>query len=141
MSRPKHGWWSYMQTMIYKFPDRARALNDIQSVQITAKYNSEPKGGGVARTTENIALRQLRPEDQLEYDAVRRALDVVQMKMDGPQRLKIIQMVYWEKSHNLETAAEVVGCSYTTARRWHGEFIKSVAQNFEPFKVMLEDGL
>lgn len=139
MSRPKHGWWSYVRTMIYKFPDRARALNDIQSVQITAKYNSEPKGGGAARTTENIALRQLRPEDQAEYDAVRRALDAVQMKMDGPQRLKMIRLVYWEKSHNLEKAAEAIGCSYATARRWNGEFINSVARNFEPFRDMLKE--
>ncbi len=138
MSKDRDGWRSYMKKMIRKFPGRARELNDLQSVQITAKYNSEPKGGGEARTTENIALRQLPPLDQEEYDAVRRALDAVQMKMDGPQRLMMIRLVYWEEVYNLKEACDVIGCSYSTIKRWNVELINSVARNFGPFKGLLE---
>ena len=49
---------------------------------------------------------------------------------DGYDRLKLIRLVFWDKTHTLEGAALAVNCSERTARRWHTDFIKCVARNY-----------
>ena len=50
--------------------------------------------------------------------------------LDGGDRLKLVQLIFWDKTHTLEGAALAVNCSERTARRWHTEFIRCVAKHY-----------
>lgn len=49
---------------------------------------------------------------------------------NGRDRLPIIKLVLWDRSHTLEGAALMMPCSWRSAAQWHGEFIKLVAKNY-----------
>lgn len=62
--------------------------------------------------------------------AVQAAVEATECLRDGAERLKLIDMVFWKRTHTLAGAALRVPCSERTARRWHTEFIKEVAKNY-----------
>lgn len=63
------------------------------------------------------------------HEAVKKAVDDT-MKMDGGvNRLKVINMVHWERTRTLEGAALAVPCGYATAARWQRRFFEEVARN------------
>lgn len=66
-----------------------------------------------------------------ERSAVRAAIEQTERTSNGANRLKVIDMVFWKQTHTLEGAALQIPCHYETARHWHTDFIKAVAQNFE----------
>lgn len=66
----------------------------------------------------------------LENIAVRKAVNETRAMQDGEERLKLIRLVFWDKTHTLDGAAMAVNCSDRTARRWHTDFIKCVARNY-----------
>lgn len=129
MSKPYPYWWRYAQGMIRLYPERAAALGDLHAPGLTARYGAAPGGGESGRTTEAVALRQLPPAEQAEYDAVRRALEWAAAQPDGKLRLRMVRMVYWGRRYRLYAAAGKVGVSYPTAKRWNGQIIRRVAVN------------
>lgn len=130
MSRPRYIWWSYVQGMIRKYPERAAALGDLHAPGLTARYGAAPGGGEPGRTTESVALRQLPTCEQAEYDAVRQALEYTAAKPDGPLRLKLVKLVYWDRTHKLYAAARELGVSERTAQRWNHALTNRVAVNY-----------
>ena len=70
-----------------------------------------------------------------EREAVVKALEQTKAMPDGEQRLAIIEMMYIEKTHTLAGAALRIPCSERTARRWHGQFLWAVANNFKCDKL------
>ena len=74
-----------------------------------------------------------KPTEGLEHremEAVRRALNATLRLRDGRNRIELIELVIWKRSHNLQGAAMKLGVSDRTALRWHGDFIKTVAREF-----------
>lgn len=65
-----------------------------------------------------------------ELAAVRQAVETTAEMSGGADRLKIVDMVFWQRTHTLAGAAVEIPCSYMTARRYHNDFIKKVAKNF-----------
>lgn len=130
MSRPRYIWWSYVQGMVRKYPERARALGDLHAVAMVARYNAEPGGGGPGRTTETVALRQLPATEQKEYDAVRSVLEKMAVRWDGIGRLELVRMVYWDRTHRLYAAAREIGISERTAGRWNSEILYAIAKRY-----------
>lgn len=65
-----------------------------------------------------------------EQGAVRYALEQTARHPDGAQRIALVRMVYWEKNCTLEQAAQSLYISGITARRWHSDFIRTVARAF-----------
>ena len=131
MSRPRYIWWSYVQGMVRKYPERAAALGDLHAVGMTARYDAEPGGSGPGRTTEAVAMRQLPPTEQREYDAVRRALAQLSAAQTyGPQLLELVRLVYWDRTHRLYAAARQLHISERTAQRWNMTLIYCVAAYF-----------
>ena len=45
------------------------------------------------------------------------------------ERIQVIEMVFFRRTHTLEGAALMVPCSYDTAQKYHAQFIKAVARN------------
>ena len=65
-----------------------------------------------------------------EYEAVHLAIQETRQLPSGADRLRLIRLVYWKRSHTLTGAALAVHVSFPTAKRWHGEFIRRVARNY-----------
>lgn len=127
MSKPRYDWWPYVKGMIRRYPALKEQYDDLHSPSMVADYSGMPRGGGGGRALESIAVRELPSTQQREYEAVRRAVEATGRYRNGADRLKVVRLVLWERSHTLEGAAQVVPCSWRTAAQWHGEFIRLVA--------------
>ncbi len=132
MSSPRYIWWPYVKGMIREYPALCRLMAETPDVNLTPVLTGMPGKREYARTTENAALRMRRtdPVVQKEYDAVRRAVESTRRMEDGRERLDVVRLVLWERTHTLEGAALAVHCSYRSARRWHAEFICVVAKHY-----------
>lgn len=130
MSKPRYDWWSYVKGMIRRYPVLAAEVADMKQTIVTAQISDMPHSTGTSDPTANAAMRQLSPINQREYDAVSSAIEYTRLLPDGVQRLKVIGLVLWGKSHTLAGAAIEVNVSEATVWRWHGEFIRLVASYF-----------
>ena len=130
MSKPRYKWWGYIRGVIRAYPELKREYEELHRQSITAGIGGMPSGGDVTRGTENIAVRELPYTKQREYEAVRRAIEATNRMTNGSQRLRIIDMVYWKRSHTVEGAAMRVGYSPDRGKQLHGDFIRLVAKNY-----------
>ena len=128
MSKPKFRWWPFVKAMIRDYPKLEKNWRSIHEQSITANISAMPKGGSAGRTVENIALRQMIPDDQKVYDAVSRAIELTRLLPDGKRRLDMIELTYWaKKPMTLKSASLHLYISERTAKRWHGSFVRCVA--------------
>lgn len=131
MSKPRYIWWSYVKGMIRQYPALRDELEDLRSQSITAKYDAMPHGsGGDSRQAEALALRALPPRQQKEYESVCTALDIISARNNGAIHIRLIKLVYWDRTHTLAGAARKLHISEITARRWHSEIIYLVAEKY-----------
>jgi RinA family phage transcriptional activator len=107
------------------------AYNELHRPQLSAPSGGlgVKNGGLTPRATETLALRELDPWEQSEYDAVTNAIASCLRMPDGEARYKLIDLMYWKRTHTMNGAAMQIPTSYKTAERWHGHFIRSVAAN------------
>lgn len=127
MSKPKYDWWAYVKGMIRRYPALKEEYADLHRQKVTPSYGGMPGGGGASRAVEDISLRELPATRQREYEAVKRAVEATERMTAGRDRMKVVDSVFWKRSHTLEGAALTIPCSYRTARRYHSEFIMLVA--------------
>lgn len=130
MSKPRYRWWGYVKNMIRYFPRQREKLLMMKEQSITPKLTGMPGGGGVSNPTEDVALRELPETEQREYEAVRKAIYQTGLKPTGKEIMKLIKLVYWDRSHTIYGASRELNVSEITAKRWHIEFIKDVAKNY-----------
>ena len=130
MSKPRYDWWPYVKGMIRRYPALAMEYGALHTMPTTVSYTDHISGGAVSRSTEATAVRELPSTKQREYEAVRRAVETTGRYRNGADRLKVIKLVLWDRSHTLEGAAMVVPCHYKTAQGWHNEFIRMVADYY-----------
>lgn len=74
--------------------------------------------------------KELTETEMREIDAVDAAIEATKKLNDGELRLKLVDIIFWKRTHTLEGAAMVLHISERTARRWHTEFIRTVAKEF-----------
>lgn len=129
MSKPRYKWWSYVKGVIREYPALKDKYNDLHSTNMIAQYEST--GGGrscdISDPTGQTAIRELPKQEQREYEAVRMAISTTERYKNGRDRLIVINMVLWKKSHTLDGAALYVPCDLRTAKQWHGDFIRQTA--------------
>ena len=132
MSRPRYGWWSYVKYMIRKYPEHERRLKELRETRVTSVWSELPKGKrySFGDPTSRAATLELPPTEQREFEAVAAALDQTMKKPAGEERIRLVKLIFWERSCNLEGAALKLHLSETTACRWHGEFIRLTAKHF-----------
>lgn len=75
-------------------------------------------------------LRTYPEVTQEEEAAVHAAVQATKQMDDGAVRLKMVDAVFFRRTHTLEGAAQLVSCSYATAKRWQQDFIREVARNY-----------
>lgn len=82
----------------------------------------------MSRPTEETALRELPATEQKEYEAVKEAIRRTKEKQSGEEILRMIRLVYWDRSHTIYGASMALNVSEITAKRWHVDFVKEVAK-------------
>ena len=127
MSKPRYDWWGYVKGMIRRYPQLKEEYADLHRQATTASYSGMPGGGGVGRAVEQVALRELPSTRQREYEAVRLAIEATKHLKYREDMLKIVDLVFWKRTHTLEGAALMIPCHYNTAQKYHSEFILLVA--------------
>lgn len=131
MSSPRHGWWPYVKYMIRRYPELKAEREELQQQTVTQQLSGMPGCGGIGRTAEQCAIRELSGVKQREFESVQRAEALTQSAPHtGQLRMDLIDLVFWKQSHTLEGAAVKLNCSYRTARRYQSEFIYLVAKNY-----------
>lgn len=130
MSKPRYDWWPYVKGMIRRYPELKREYEQLHCQTVTQQLSGMPSGNGNSgRAVEICAVRELPATKQREYEAVHRAVALTDSyPRSGAERIQIIDLVFWKRSHTLEGASQLVHCSYRTARRYHAEFIMTVAK-------------
>lgn len=130
MSKPRYRWWGYIRGVVRAYPELKKEYDELHIQSITAGMSGMPSGGGVSRGTEDIAVRELPYTKQREYESVRRAIETTKLMNNGAQRLRIIELVHWKRSHTVEGAAMLAGYSPDRGKQMHGDFIRLVAKNY-----------
>lgn len=131
MSKPRYKWWGYVKAIIRAYPAHCVELKALREQSTTAAYNATAHGADVHRKSEDAALRELPYPEMKEYDAVDKAIQTVLATCkDGSERLKLIDMVFFHRTHTLQGAAMACNVSYGTAKIWHNKFIETVARNY-----------
>lgn len=131
MSKPKYIWWDYVKKMVKQYPKLNQEYHRLKESSVTARITGEPRGSGISDPTAATALKELPAVQQKELEAVQKAIDTLHALPDGELKLKLIKLKYWSgKEDKLLNAALKIPCSEATAKRWHGEFVRLVAENY-----------
>ena len=128
MSQYKHWWFPNVARALKAYPALIAQKDAIRRQNIIAKYSNEPRAGGSSRQTENIALKDLPPGEAAIVDAISSALDEISRRKDGDDIIRLIDLVYFRKSHTLQGAAMALAMSEITAKRKNGDFIRLTAK-------------
>ena len=72
------------------------------------------KGGGLMTKAERAAVEE--------------AIEETEQLVDGVERLHLIDLVLWKRTHTLQGAALACYVSERTAQEWHRQFIRLVGQ-------------
>lgn len=128
MSKPKYKWWDYMKKVIRAYPELKKKYDALHEQTVTANMTGMPRSENVSRSTEMIAVRELPTVEQREYESVRQAIECTKAMKNGKLRIRIVDMVYWKKSHNVAGAAMRVGYSVDRGKQIHGDFVRLVAK-------------
>lgn len=59
------------------------------------------------------------------FDAI---IDTERME-GGENRLKVIRLLHWDKTHTVDGAAGMIPCARSTVGKWQREFFEEVARN------------
>jgi len=62
-------------------------------------------------------------QSNLALVAIRKTIEEIRCGRDGEDKVKLIEMVYFKKSHSVDGASLVLHVSERTAHRWNSEFI------------------
>lgn len=130
MSTPRYDWWPYVKGMIRRYPDLCLKEAALHDTSITANISGMPGSGKRTDKTADAALRTLPEVNRRELEAVRAAICHVEGLHSGKERMELVKLYYWKRSHTLFGAANVIHVSEKTALRWNRDFVMQVAENF-----------
>lgn len=126
MGKSNNNWREQTREIIRQYPALVREERNLKDCKITPSLNGMPSGGGSSRKTELTAMRELSPDKQRKLDAVNRAIATTGRYRNAKERLRVIDLVYWQQTHTLQGAALYCHYSYDTAAEWNAAFIELV---------------
>lgn len=117
--------------MIRDYPLRYEELQQRHFPRIVVAYDMICRAGSeTSRQTERLAMTGLPTVAMREYEAVRLAISQTLQLIDGKERMRLVDAIFWRRTHTLQGAALYCHVSYGTAAKWHLEFIRRVGINF-----------
>ncbi len=109
------------------YPRLKRKQAEAAGQQITPDYGGVIVQHGASRTTEEAALRSTLTADELRIiEAVEMAVAMQERQPNGDDRLKMIRLVYWQRTHTLAGAALECHYSEEAVKRWTLEILTAV---------------
>lgn len=123
MARKSNGWRRAARSAAFDYPELRRQLRDLQAQSITPNLSGMPGGGEPGRSTEDAALRQLPYAQQRRLDAVEQAVSISSNLTSGLSRVRLIELVYFQRKYTIEGAAMQIPCSVQTAWTWNNDFL------------------
>ena len=131
--KPRAPWWGYVKSIISEYPRIKKEIETPLEPTITANIGG---GGGrsstVSSPVERAVIHDVCPQKQRKYDAVETAIQKTkQLCKDYEDRLTVIELVYWKKTHKIPGAAMQIYVHPNTAGRFSSEFIRLVAEELE----------
>lgn len=102
MASKRPNWWNYVKKILQEYPELIKKKPE----KLT--HNEKRKIGAV-----NLAIAKNINEPNAE------------------ERIKIINLVYFKKTHAIYGAAQTIPCHENTAGHWQAEFIKWVADGLD----------
>lgn len=103
---------------------RRQSENDMQ---ITPVYGGAAVQHSASRVTENVALHtNLTEREENIISAVEFAIRMQSYYPNGDERLKMIELVYFKRTHTIAGAADVCHYSIDTVFRWNIELLTAV---------------
>lgn len=130
MSTPRYDWWPYVKGMTRRYPQLKQQYQDLRETRVTARWDAMPTSNKISRPVEDAAVRTLPRIHMKELAAVQAAIRTTLRLPRGEQRIQLIRMIYWDRSHTLAGAALCLEIAEVTAKRWHGEFLREVGRQF-----------
>lgn len=135
MSNAKYDWWGYIKGVIRRYPTLRAECAAIHTQNVITRYGESGRNSsGEQRKTEATAIKILGCMKQKELESVENAIKATRSLSGGENRIKLIDIVFWQRTHTLTGAAAKCYISERTARRWHTDFIKTVAK-FYGFEI------
>lgn len=132
MSKMREPWWGFCRNIVRMYPAYLSRYSALHEPALTANYTGVPGSSTPGRSTEEVATRELTQTEQRSLDAVEAAIRATRRREDGCARLELIRLVYWPKDYRqqltLREASVRIPVSERTAKRWHRDFILSVAK-------------
>jgi hypothetical protein len=129
MSKPKDDWFKPVVWVIRNYPARKKEYEELHRQAMAFQMSGMPGSCDVSRTVENLALREMAPMKQTEYEAVTKAIAVTNMLPDGELRVKLITKMYWgKKKVEMKYIYPQLNIAESTATRWHGSFVRLVGE-------------
>lgn len=122
-------WRRDARGVVRRYPQHKAALAALRSGGTTPNYDGPTVSHEAGRTTEDLAMRTLPKQEQMEYDAVDFAIrtTAAQHPRDYQDRLRAIRMMYWGHVRlYAEGAALEIPCSVELIKRWNSEFLSLV---------------
>lgn len=123
MARKSNGWRKAARSAAFDYPQLRRQLADLRSQSVTPALEGMPHGGEPGRSTEDAALRQLPYAQQRRLDAVEQAVSISSNLTSGLSRVRLIELVYFQRKYTIEGAAMQIPCSVQTAWTWNNDFL------------------
>lgn len=109
------------------YPRAKRKQSEMTDVRITPNYSGAPGSGSASRTTEDIALRaKLSPWEEDVINAVEFAMRMQSAYPNGEERMRMIRLVYFQRTHTLDGAALECHYSDRAIKRWNAEILTAV---------------
>lgn len=132
MSKPREIWWSYVKAMIRRYPELCAKEAELHRQSLSQSITGMPHGSGkISDPVAEAALRELPAKQQRELAAVRSAIANTRALPDGEERLRMVKLVFWDKTHTLDGAALELHRCIATIKIWHGDFIRAVEKELD----------
>lgn len=129
MSKPKDDWFRNAVWTIRNYPARKEEYEELHKQALAFQMTGVPSGCDISRTVENIAIREMAPMKQIEYEAVTKAISVTKLLPNGDKRLELIDRMYWRgRKLEIKYVAPRVNIAEATGVRWHGAFVRLVGE-------------
>lgn len=132
MSKTREPWWGFCRNITRMYPAYLTRYRALHEPALTANYTGVPGDNSPSRSTEDVATRELTQTEQRSLDAVEAAIRATLRRKDGREKLELIRLVYWPKDYRqaltLREAGDKLYISEITAKRWHRDFILTVAR-------------
>lgn len=130
--KPRAAWWGYVKAIISEYPKIKKEIETPLEPTITASIGGLGGGTPGGSPVERAVIHDVSPQKQKKYDAVEAAIQKTKaIYKDYEDRLTVIELVYWKKTHKIPGAAMQIYVHPNTAGRFSSEFIRLVAEELE----------